>query len=672
MSDTQEIETKEEVAVEDKDKIIFKKEGKSSSGKSLAAAGIVILVGASVLAYKSGVDVKKLRSDVAGFSSDLTARYAEQGYDITFNHGKIGAEGGILSQEITIDAPELSIGKGELAYTLTSPNMTVVPEDKQFSAFAATLASPVTINRAGGQHVYTYTTKTPVELRITTNKNGEREYHLPLQAKSTLQVSDNGSDAKDYVLNVAPDSVVHGSFVEKDFSNYTLNIALNKAALEHDGKNTTFAHGSYGLEKDAEGEAESIHLENAVSDLVPAQLTPLSLDLAQKVTTDEVKGSVLFDIEQFIITNEHYDADIEGNFTMLKEQVLPYADVKVTLNNADYVLDALSDSKIVDGGITRVIGSSLRKIAPDWTDGSQAPLDFKIHRADNDPFMVGSMKADELFAGAIKEWYVNSKLPVQSEAMGEAEVTEEVVEQPLVNDVADVVPDADEVQAEVTQAVDDAADIVSDTTDAVIDSVADTVDDAVEATKETTDAIVEESKGFFDKATDMAKDAGGAVADAVSDGVDAAADMSDSVVDAAKNAGSAVGSAVSDGIDAAADVSGSVVDAGSAAGGVISEGVDAAKNAVEATTDAVIEAPDVVTPDVPEVTVPEVDTPDVTAPDVSEAVDATVPTEGSVIDSASDIIESSKKTVEGALTGATDVIKDTATQANPFKAPDAQ
>jgi uncharacterized protein YoxC len=482
-------------AMENNDKkaenIVFKKEGGDSSSLAFLAAFIVILVIVSVIAYKSGVDVKQLQADVAAFKTNLQARYAKAGKTISFDYKDVTAEGGILSKTIKIDSPSITMGEGAETYQVSAAAMHIVPDDAYYKEFDAQLFSPVVIKDESGS--YTYSAEKPLPVKVTTSEEGLREYVISLPTVSKIDAN-NRSGASQYTLTAQEASVVKGAFSDKAVDIYMVDIDLNKVTFASDVKTSTATHLGYTLDIEAGVENEDINVEALVSDYVPAELTPVSIDIAQQVTHNPQTGAMAFNIKQFIADHASYDLDVEGDFNIVKDQILPLANVGVTLKGADYVLSSVNNSQIVPSSVTNVIGSVLNKIAPEWNKTTNDVLSFKIHRTEDAPFMVGAVKADELFAIALKEWYVNKNaIPFSG--------TEAGATNPVILDntttpagaapadtAVDLIPNVKEQGAE------------------IIDAIEQKSDAAIDAVTPDVDAITEEAEDLFDKAKEATEE----------------------------------------------------------------------------------------------------------------------------------------------------------------------
>jgi hypothetical protein len=386
----------------------FKKPEKRTTAFSLIAGLIVLLVMISVIAYRSGVDIKQVRTDVAAFAQSLKTRYAAQGVAVDLTYAAVDADGGLFNKTIKITEPKLSVTKGALSYTLSAPDIVLSPEDSAFKDFKGALSVPVTITYGSGEKIVRVKTPAPMHFEVTTNEAGLREYMLPMQAKTTLEVDASGV-VSSYELAVSETSLIAGAFSLENAHDYALSFNFDDGAVTHQGKKTAFSQASYDFTASAEtGEQTDVNVETLTSDYVPAALAPLSVDISEKRTRDDATRDEAFEIEKFLITGNGFDFDMGGSMTMKADELLPLVDMNVTASGAANVVKALGDAEYVAPEVARIIISSLGKIAPDWNPESTAPLAFSIRRSDAEPFMIGHVKADELLAIALKEWYVST------------------------------------------------------------------------------------------------------------------------------------------------------------------------------------------------------------------------------------------------------------------------
>jgi gas vesicle protein len=400
--------TNEYNAFEKEEAANFKKPEKRSTTLSLVAGLIVLLVIISVIAYRSGVDIKQVRSDVASFAASLKARYAAEGIVVDLTYGAVDADGGLFNKTIKITEPKLSVAKGDVAYTLSAPDIILSPEDSAFKDFKAELSVPLTITYKGGEQVVRVKTPAPVHMEVTTNEAGMREYMLPMQAKTTIEV-DAAGVISTYDVTLSETSLIAGAFSPETAQEYALSFNFDDGTVTHQGKKSAFSQATYDFTSSAEtGEQTDVNIEALTSDYVPSALAPLSVDIAEKRKKDEVTGDEAFEIEKFLITGNGFDFDMGGSMTIKPDALLPLVDMNVTASGAANVIKALGDAQYVAPEIGRIIISALGKIAPEWNPESTAPLAFSVTRSDAEPFMIGQVKADELLAIALKEWYVST------------------------------------------------------------------------------------------------------------------------------------------------------------------------------------------------------------------------------------------------------------------------
>ncbi len=534
---------------EEDDKIAFKKEGKDSTSLTFFAAFIVILVIVSVIAYRSGVDVKQLENDVAAFKTNLQNRYAKAGQSLTFDYKNVTAEGGILSKTIKIAEPSLTMGKGKHAYKVSAASMHIVPDDAHYKTFDADLYAPVIIQSADSRYVYK--AEKPLPVKVTTNQTGLREYSVALPKSSIIDVSSMKGDAS-YTLDTQEKSTIEGAFSEEKTDIYMVNVDLNKVSLANAEMKSTATHFGYNLNIEEGVENEEINVQALISDYIPTELTPVSIDIAQQVTRDKEKGMIAFDIQQFIADHASYNLDVEGDFTIVQNQLLPLANIGVELKGADYVLNSLNNSNVVPSSITNVIGSVLTKVAPNWNKAGEEPLTFKVQRTDDAPFMIGAVKADELFAIALKEWYVNKNtLPFTTGNQKTTPSTQNTDQKKATGTIVE------EVEAEVNNATQEATEDAAESTkkveekaDTAAEAVSETIDDATDAVGDAAESVGDAVGSFFDDAKEKSSDTKAATQPATTP-VSKAASTPAEKVDAADQALENAKEAVNEKLDAA-------------------------------------------------------------------------------------------------------------------------
>ena len=212
-----------------------------------------------------------------------------------------------------------------------------------------------------------------------------------------------------YDVSMAETSFIAGAFSPHKSKDHALSLSIDDATITQHGKKTAFSHASYDFTASAdEGQQTEVSVEALTSDLIPATLTPIALDASEKRAQDPVTHDVTFNVEKFMVTGNGFDLDVNGNVSLKTSELLPLVDIRVTTNGTVTVLKALQDNGYISPEIGQIIIASLKRIAPEWNEQSTAPLQFGVHRTATEPFMIGKMKADELLAIALKEWYVRS------------------------------------------------------------------------------------------------------------------------------------------------------------------------------------------------------------------------------------------------------------------------
>jgi hypothetical protein len=448
--------TNEYNAFQNEQTTTFKKPEKRGTMLSLVAGLIVVLVLISLLAYRSGINIKQIRSEVAAFSAALKERYAEKGMDVHLEYEAVEAEGGIFHKTIHIKQPSLSVAGKGFSYVLGTSEVTIEPQDADFRDFNALLASPLTLKNGDQQRTVHYKTTAPVALQVTTNEAGMREYLMPLQKSSVVELTQN-SLVSTYDIIMAETSFVAGAFSTDSVDDYTFSISLDDATVTHKTNNITFPRATYDFTASAEeGERTELSVEDLTTDYVPASLAPISLEMVEKRSLDSQTNDVLFEIERLVVNGNQFDVNVQGDIALKSAELLPLVKVHVTANGVDTVLKALGDANYFAPDIKRIIVSSLKRIAPEWNDASPAPLHFAVQRTATEPFMIGQVKADELLAIALKEWYISTETTPSTSPLTQEKPTEPALDgtvipaeikspdASLLDDKSEVVKDAED------------------------------------------------------------------------------------------------------------------------------------------------------------------------------------------------------------------------------------
>ncbi len=395
-------------AFEKEETVHGKRSEKRGTMFSLLAGLIVLLVIISVLAYRSGINIKEVRADIAGFATALKERYGADGENVTFTYGAVDGSGGLFHKTVTIANPSLNVESNGQTYNLTTSGIRLTPSDNDFHEFKATLAAPLNFSRPQDEEVIRYKTPAPLTFDVTTNEAGMQEYLLPLQKTSSFNV-ERGGMVSTYDVTLAETSFVAGAFSPRKSKDHALSLSLDDATIMHQGTKTAFSHAAYDFTASAEdGEQTELSIEALSSDLIPATLAPIALDVSEKRTKDPVTHDLTFTIEKLVLTGNGFDLDVGGNVALKTAELLPLVDIKVSTNGIMVVLKALQEKGYVSPEIGQIIVGSFKRIAPEWNEQSSTPLQFAVRRTATEPFMVGKMKADELLAIALKEWYVRS------------------------------------------------------------------------------------------------------------------------------------------------------------------------------------------------------------------------------------------------------------------------
>ncbi len=385
------------------DAIPLQKPESNATAVSLAAAFIVILVIASLLAYKSGIDPKKIEADVSAFKQTLKQRYASQGVDVQFDYDKLEAEGGIFEKKIILKKPSILIKSDKVHYEIDSSKAHIIPDDKEYKHMTIRLSSPVVLNNLRSGETIRYLSDKPVEIETSVGNTGQQNYGVTIQDGSRVEVVSEDT-TKTYHIKTE-DAFIDGTFSDNALGDYDLMIDLGKSTIEDGTSTYSFDAFAYDMDMSQDQELSMLHIEALRTDTVPESLLPVSVELNQQSSLDIATNQRTYKLEQLVINGNEFDIDVEGKVVMKPREILPFVKLQLVMNGASKVVDALHNQRYFDDSVGKVIVKSLKRISPEWDETSVMPLEFSIKRTADEPFMIGEMKADELVALALKEYF---------------------------------------------------------------------------------------------------------------------------------------------------------------------------------------------------------------------------------------------------------------------------
>ncbi len=409
------------------DSVAFKKAESHGTTVSLLAGFIVVLVIISVLAYKSAIDPKQVQADVESFRQSLQQHYAKHGVDVVLDYAAMEAEGGLFQRTITLETPSLMVSGHGASYEIRSPIAQVLPSDDNYSKFAVHLFSPVTVTYGGSGHEARYMTPEPTVIEFQTDETGQRSYRLTLQSESTLEMNQAGRVHRyDVVLGDA--STISGAFSEAVPDDYALSVNLENAHVTRDQHDVILDQFDYALDANADGQRVELKAEGVSGDMIPASLSPIAAEIVQQSRLGESPQDKAIAFETFTVRGAGFDAKVTGDIAVKRQEVLPLVDMQVMVEGADALLRELGKGEYVAPDIFRVIPGALQHVAPQWSELGSTPLEFSIRRSANEPFMIGAIKADELFALVLKDYISHGGLQQQ-----ERETPYESAVEPMLN-----------------------------------------------------------------------------------------------------------------------------------------------------------------------------------------------------------------------------------------------
>ncbi|TAE80497.1 MAG: hypothetical protein EAZ74_01830 [Alphaproteobacteria bacterium] len=385
----------------------------------LVAAFVIVLVVISFLAYKSGVDPKQLKADVVAFQAKISELYAAEGIDVKLDYAQIEAEGGLFRKTITLSDPSLAIKTDKVHYTLGSTNAIISPTDERYHEFTVELASPVTVHYGNSSRVAHLVSQKPFTIALLKDKeDGKYYYQMPLHEQFSLKVSEGGAekiyDITAKVEGSEPLSHVSGAFIYGDMKHYEVTAQLTDATIVNDKATTRLSEASYVYSLEDAQEVSEFHVGNVTSDLIPQTLAPLALDVTQRAQIHDEGARRVIDIEQMKLAGTGFSVDVGGELTLSDGELLPLARVHVSTQGAATLLDALTTANIMPATIKELVVTSLKRIAPSWNGKVETPLEFALVRTSDSPFMIGAMKADELFAMLFQQYFMMQQQAIQN------------------------------------------------------------------------------------------------------------------------------------------------------------------------------------------------------------------------------------------------------------------
>ncbi len=370
---------------------------------SLIAGFIVVLVLISVVAYRAGIDPKKIKQDVANFAQKITERYAARGMDVKLEYSDIAVKGGIFEKSIILQNASISVKGEDSNYKLQVPTAKIVPFDTHFDEMTIELASPVKMVKNDGAMQVSYAAKTPLLINIMLNEGGQREYLMPLPLLSDVEITNHDS-VKKYAVSNNDTSFISGAFSDDMGDLYSVATAIEELKIVGEGAEIVVNSASIGSASEAGAGEFEFAISGLTSNNLPESVGAIDINLSQKSQVNAETKADDIDIELFSISGDGFDLNLKGRIAMRENELMPIANLNVVANGVAKIFAALGETKYFAPKQKNITIQAIKMIAPDWNEFSISPLQFDIRRDENAPFVIGKVKADELIAMIVQQY----------------------------------------------------------------------------------------------------------------------------------------------------------------------------------------------------------------------------------------------------------------------------
>jgi hypothetical protein len=379
---------------------VKKESGRSSF--SLIAGFIVVLILISVLVYRAGIDPKQIKQDVADFARNISEIYAKKGLDVKVEYSEIEVKGGLFEKAILLKNPSITVKGGGNDYKLSTLTAKIIPLDSYFDELSIELASPITVKK--DDMAVNYVPQSPLKIDIIKNESTEHEYLMGLPIAAEI-LSDKNGVVKKYTLKNSDSSFVSGAFSHNLIDNYSVSVVIED--LQIAGEDSTMAATSASISSiSADDNAEfEMNVTQFASSKLPKALGAIDIDLVHKKQAGEVDGEKSFDLEALSVAGEGFDMNVKGRVVTRENEIMPIANLNVIVNGASKVFAAISEEETILPKNKNIVIQAIKLIDPEWNEFSLSPLQFEIRREENSPFVIGKVKADELIAMLVQQYF---------------------------------------------------------------------------------------------------------------------------------------------------------------------------------------------------------------------------------------------------------------------------
>ncbi|MFO1241887.1 MAG: hypothetical protein U1E36_01590 [Rickettsiales bacterium] len=388
-------------------------QSKDNITKSLVIALVVVfaLAGIGYFAAKSGLSKDQVNASLASFNESL-GKYGEQrGYELKLTYDAMDASGGILNKKVTLTNPIFSLKPKNndafyRALTLKTAKVDIVTKDAEFNKFNLEFTDPVSVISKDQTAEVSFSQPLKIAVnREEGEEDGEAGYTSDLPPAMTILKADQtkaelgfGSGSKvSGVINLAASNYSHATQIS------ALTLKNADESLKADAVNLTMESG---LQDTRFLRHQGVNIDKLTFEGPKAELGSLNIDAdlesaIPEKTEQEANAAAgrqvtinKLSIEE---ANKAYAVNVEGNMDVVKGEIVPQGEVKVSITKPTEALSRMQRASIINPLLQNIALATMPKIDPAWKDGAEQ-LSFVLKRSAGQPLYVGNMTFEELTA----------------------------------------------------------------------------------------------------------------------------------------------------------------------------------------------------------------------------------------------------------------------------------
>lgn len=404
-----------------------------------ALLGVVVLVVAWLLLFRSGIDKALVRQKLDEYAAMLQERGRANGRDVSFTYSDVEVEGGLFSRHAVVHNPSVSLkplegdGKGN-SIVISTPEMLIYPESRDLSAMRLSLPQPV--NFAAPEEpeksLLKITSSSPFDVTVAQTMQNKVPYtkvahKSPESLDFTFLREQRAEGAEDatpeivpvydtIVMNVASGSTLETSFAQDDSDFGKVDIAYGKISMlpksapegviTVDGVNV---HWSYGLNNKGVTVMENKSHVGPITgapDVLPYAPIELTIDGNYQgiaMSADKTKAEdAIIALRKLELSTKESTLTATADFTANPADILPVGKAHVKLTNTPFVREQLQKRGVLTPEKEEWVAAIVKQVTGTAFDQVK-DIELPIERSRGGAFKIGNSTFEEVFALVLKQ-----------------------------------------------------------------------------------------------------------------------------------------------------------------------------------------------------------------------------------------------------------------------------